>query len=976
MFFSSNKILIFLFFLSNHKKIETGNFANFFNYMNWKTVLLQNILSCRSQSFKMIAYPVWYRHNYIVLIIIWSFVFFSLISCNKKPKPKNFVIGFSQCVESDAWRKTMLEEMKRELSFHPNITFFYSDADGNSEKQISQVQELRSKGIDLLIISPNEAEPLTPVVEETFQKGIPVVVVDRKISSASYTAYVGGDNYNIGRMSGEYAINLLKGKGKILEITGLPKSTPAIERDRGFMDAIKNYPSLNIEKINGEWYKEKAKEKLDKIAGQKPVDLVFAQNDMMASAAYEVYHNKELAVPKIIGVDGLPCKGCGMQFVNDKTITATMLYPTGGQEAIQTAMQILNKENFNRENVIQTTVIDSTNVRYMQLQADKMNSQQKSIERQQALLENLKTISNNQRAFLYVLVLSLALALTFGGVLFYLFRQNRKINQKLQAQNNEIVEQKKALEIMSAKAQTANEARVNFFTNISHEFRTPLTLILAPLEEMLADVKHNQRQSRNLNLIHKNVIRLLRLVNQLIDFRKIEVEKMHLRTSENDIIVFVNEILQSYQSIAQKRNIDLRLITNERSLNVWFDVNMLDKVLFNLLSNSFKFTKEGGYIYIYINRSEDEKQVIIKVEDNGVGMEREAVKNIFSVFYQGEFENQKGSGLGLALSKEIIKLHKGSISVSSEKWKGTTFTIQLPLGNAHLSEKEMTERTETPFVDYEDEKVYTTELKTEFIPKKEVEGLKREKEYSILLIEDNEDLRHFLKDRLQTSYEILEADNGQSALQQAFDTVPDLILSDVIIPGKDGMAIANILKSDVRTSHIPIILLTGKAQMEHQIEGMKSMADAYITKPFNIEFLEQTIQSLLANRAMLKEHFTADLSSTLKTQTVGKIDRKFVNDFTAIVESNLSNEDFTVEDICKAMGISRVQLYRKVKALMNINVNDFILNTRLQKARYLLQHEDLSISEVSYKIGFSSPAYFSTVFKSKFGVTPKAFREK
>lgn len=919
---------------------------------------------------------MWRRNDYLLLIFSWSFLLFAFTACNKQQKSKQFVIGFSQCVESDAWRRTMLEDMKRELSFHPNVKFIIRNADGNSKKQISQVKELLGQDIDLLIISPNEAAPLTPIVEETFAKGIPVVVVDRTISSSSYTAYVGGDNYNIGRMAGEYAVNLLKSKGHVLEITGLPKSTPAIERGRGFEEAIKNYPSISIEKINGEWYKEKAKDAVEKIAGQQPVDVVFAQNDMMASAAYDVYHGKGLAVPKIIGVDGLPCQGCGMQFVSDKMITATMLYPTGGQEAIQVALQILNKENFKRENVIQTTVIDSTNVRYMQLQADKMTSQQQSIERQQTLLEDLKTITNNQRTFLYVLVLSLALALTFGGVLFYLFKLNRRINKQLEAQNKEILNQKEELERMSVKAQAANEAKVNFFTNISHEFRTPLTLILAPLEEMLADIKHNQRQSRNLNLIHKNVIRLLRLVNQLMDFRKIEVEKMQLRASETDIIEFANDIVQSYQSIAQKRNIDLRLITNERSLNVWFDVNMLDKVLFNLLSNSFKFTKDGGYIYIYINRSDNEKNVIVKVEDNGIGMEETAMKNVFSVFYQGEFENQKGSGLGLALSKEIIKLHKGSIKVTSEKWKGTTFTIELPLGKQHLREEELTERTETPFVNYEDEKVYTTELKTELAPKKELQGIKKENDHTILIIEDNEDLRHFLRDRLQPHHDILEADNGQSALQQAFDTVPDLIVSDIVIPGKDGMALVNILKSDVRTSHIPIILLTGKTQMEHQIEGMRNKADAYITKPFNVEFLEETIQSLLANRFLLKEHFTADLSSTLKTQTVGKIDRKFITDFTAIVEANLSNENFTVEDICKKIGISRVQLYRKVKALMNVNVNDYILNSRLQKAKYMLQHEETSISEVAYATGFSSPAYFSTVFKSKFGVTPKGFKEK
>lgn len=651
-----------------------------------------------------------------------------------------------------------------------------------------------------------------------------------------------------------------------------------------------------------------------------------------------------------------------------------MLYPTGGEEAIRTAMKILNKEDFKKENNLQTTVIDSSNVRLMQLQAAKVASQQQSIERQHKMLEEQEKTYKSQTTLLYIVASLLILAVALGGFVFYSLRENRKINEKLQLQNFEISDQKNKLEDMSAKANAANEAKVAFFTNISHEFRTPLTLILGPLEELLASSKN--AHSQNLNLIQKNVIRLLRLVNQLIDFRKIEVDKMRLRASENDLIGFVSEIMQSYKSIAHKRNIDLRMMTNERHLNVWFDTNMLDKVIFNLLSNAFKFTKDNGYIHLYINKSENAKEVIIKLEDNGIGMEEDVANKAFDLFYQGEYENHKGSGLGLALSKELIKLHKGSISVTSKKWKGTTFEIHLLLGNTHLEKQDLVETAAVPFVLYEDEKVYTTDLDTDQIVKNEIEGIKKEKECSILLVEDNSELRSFLKSKLQSQYAILEADNSQSALQEAFDTVPDLIISDIVIPGKDGIALVNILKTDIRTSHIPIILLTGKTNIEHQIEGMKNMADAYITKPFNVAFLEQTIKSLLSNRAMLKEHFTSELPSNLKSQTISKIDRKFVSEFTSIVESNLSNEEFSIEDICKSVGVSRVQLYRKVKALLNINVNDYILNTRLQKAKYLLQHEELNISEIAYKVGFSSPAYFSTVFKSKFGVTPKAFKEK
>jgi len=472
------------------------------------------------------------------------------------------------------------------------------------------------------------------------------------------------------------------------------------------------------------------------------------------------------------------------------------------------------------------------------------------------------------------------------------------------------------------------------------------------------------------------VIRLLRLVNQLMDFRKIEVDKMRLRASENDIIAFLSEIIQSYKGIAQKRNIDLRMFTKERELKVWFDVNMLDKVVFNLLSNAFKFTKDHGYIHLSVGRSEEKNEVTIKVEDNGIGMSQEVVNKVFNLFFQGEYENHKGSGLGLALSKELIKLHKGIITVSSEKGKVTTFQIHLPLGQAHLNENEIGEAEQTPLLQYENEKVYMTDLDKEPGARSRQEGIKPEKEYSLLVIEDNEDLRNFLENKLSNEYEVVTADNSQSAVQQAFDVVPDLIISDIVIPGKDGMALVNIFKTDIRTSHIPIILLTGQTSIQQQIEGMRNMADAYITKPFNLQFLQQSIKSLLSNRAMLKEHFTSELPSNLKTQTIGKIDRKFVSEFTSLVESNIPNEEFSVEDICKSIGISRIQLYRKVKALLNVNVNDYILNTRLQKAKYLLQHEELNIGEVAYKVGFSSPAYFSTVFKSKFGVTPKAFKEK
>ena len=910
-------------------------------------------------------------------ILHLSILFFLLTSCGEKQNGKQFRIGFSQCVESDAWRKTMLEEMKRELSFHTNVTLLYRQADGNSQKQINQVQDLLNENIDLLIISPNEAEPLTDIVDKTFHQGIPVIVVDRKISTSFYTAYVGGDNYGIGKLAAEYAVNLLDGKGKIIEITGLPKSSPAIERHQGFTNVIKKYPSITIvQKVNGEWLKEKAQEQLESVLNQHPdVDLVFAHNDRMALGAYEVFkNNRNAPLPKIIGVDGLSAQNAGLDLVAEKVLTATLLYPTGGQEAILTAVNILEGKPYKNVNQLYTTIIDSSNVRILKLQNEKVEAQQKDIDRRQKKIEQQLIITKNQTAVIYIISGLLLLALILGLITYYYLRENKKITRQLTLQNEEILSQRNELIEVSAHAKAANAAKVNFFTNISHEFRTPLTLILAPLEELVTDKKNSYATKQSLMLIQKNVIRLLRLFNQLIDFRKVEAEQMKLRATENDLVSFVAEIMDSYKSMAKKRNIDLRLITEESQITVWFDVNMLDKVIFNLLSNAFKFTGDYGLVHLYISKSADGNAVVIKVEDNGVGISKAALAHAFEPFYQGDFENYKGSGLGLALSKELIQSHKGSISVHSEKGKGTTFTILLPLGSAHLKPEEMISGEEIPSQLYEHEKIFVEEEDINNVTE-EKEPQKNVHPHSILIIEDNSDLRKFLKTKLHSEYEIVEAGDSHAALQQAFDIVPDLIITDIVIPGKDGIDLTNILKSDIRTSHIPIILLTAKTAIDQQIKGMKNKADVYITKPFNVKFLEETIKSLLTNRAKLKEHYTGELPINLKSQTVSKLDRKFIHEFMSIVESNIDNEAFSVEDVCKNIGISRVQLYRKVKALLDINVNDYILNTRLQKAKYLLLNEEMTIGEVAYKVGFSTPAYFSTVFKSKFGVTPKAFKE-
>jgi signal transduction histidine kinase/AraC-like DNA-binding protein/CheY-like chemotaxis protein len=919
----------------------------------------------------------WHSKNRLISTLMVIIAMLITESCKKADKTSQYTIGFSQCIGSDLWRRTMLDEMRMELSLHPDARFIYADADGNSSKQVEQVKKMLDEGVDLLIISPNEAQPLTGIVEQTYNKGIPVIVIDRKTSSALYTAYVGADNYQIGKMAGEYAGTLLKGKGNIVEVMGLPGSSPAIERDRGFSDGLKKYTDIHITaRVYGDWLKDSAEKQLIRIGPAiKNANALFAHNDVMALGSRKVLDKFEIRHGvKVLGVDALPGNGGGLQMVASKTIDASMIYPTGGKEAIMTAFRILNKESFARENLLQSVVIDSTNVQLMKLQWNKINSQQKDIERQQALLEEQINIYNSQQVILNIIVISLVLALVSGGLAFYSLMENRKINKRLEVKNNEILAQRNQLIEMSARAEVATEAKLKFFTNISHEFRTPLTLILSPVEDMMSNEKFNIVAGKSLKLIHKNVYRLLRLVNQLIDYRKIEYDKQQINVSPNNIIEFTRDIINSFQDNAQKRNISLSQVSDEQNITVWYDVNLLDKVFFNIIANALKFTNDNGRIQIIFKKN-DNNTIDIAILDNGIGMEPEETAHVFEQFYQAENGSSKGSGLGLALSKEIVTLHHGSIQVISKKWQGTTFIINMLLGDEHFDHPAQQSINKKQTDIEERAKIYVTDLEVPAIKKQEEETFGAPKEQSILIIEDNKDLLNYLSEKLGETYEIFTADNGASGLNETFERVPDLIISDVVLPGMSGKNITVNLKTDIRTSHIPIILLTAQGSVEQQIDGITCMADAYIIKPFNFDYLLATVKNLIKNRVILKEHFTSDVSNT--NMPVSKnLDKKFLNDFAGIVEQNLANENFSVDEICKIIGVSRIQLYRKVKALLGCSISDYILNRRLKKAKYLLMNEGYPISEITYMVGFSTPNYFSTVFKAKYGCTPSEYKRK
>lgn len=887
----------------------------------------------------------------------------SLLFCGCQNANKEIVIGFSQCTGNDLWRKTMHDDMYRELSFYDNTRLIIKDAEDDNSRQIRHIKEFIESGVDLLIVSPNEAEPITPYIEQAYNSGIPVIIVDRKSASSLYTAYIGADNVEIGKAAAEFALQSFdQDTVRVLEIWGLRGSTPAIERHKGFVEGLANDDAFEIvASINGEWQYEKALAGFSAAIDTLDIDLIFAHNDQMGKAAHEVLLRKNRRSEiQVYGVDGLPGSGGGLEMVTNGVLDATFLYPTGGDEAIRLAMDILKGRPVAKDNRLITTAIHEGNVRTLKLQAEKILSQQQSIMRQQKLIAAQNSIYRSQRIILYLVSGGLVVILVLAIILIKLLHSKQQINKKLKQKNEQVV-------LASHQVKEANEAKLKFFTNISHEFRTPLTLILGPVEDMLKQKSRPLKDKEELGMVYKNAQRLLRLVNQLMDFRKIENNKFQVQASPGDLIAFIDDILSAFKKVTKARNIDLQFNHEAKSVEVWFDKDMIDKVLFNLLSNAFKFVSEKGSVHIAVK--ETETTVAIEVEDNGRGMSEEHVLHAFDRFYVGENYKGKGTGLGLALSKSFIELHHGTISVESRKHIGTKFIITLKKGNEHFKEAELAH--DEPAIINDDNHLGLDELNTFTLS---AAHTSEAKENTILIVEDDEHLRQFLSNSLSEYFNVVTASTGTDGLKQALEHIPDLMVTDLSLPELDGFGLVKRMKSDMRTSHIPVIMLTSSNQESSQLEGLRSGAELYLTKPFRLSLLLEGIKTQIRNREILKSHY-AEYHTSSKQDSPSHVDlnARFLREFKTLINNNLSNTDFNVEYISEELGMSRVQLYRKVKNMLGCSVHDYLNDARLTKAKNLLLDNGLTISEIAYESGFSSPAYFSTAFKAKFNVTPSEY---
>ncbi len=505
--------------------------------------------------------------------------------------------------------------------------------------------------------------------------------------------------------------------------------------------------------------------------------------------------------------------------------------------------------------------------------------------------------------------------------------------------------------------------KLKFFTNVSHEFRTPLTLILTPLEKMLKNAS-DPLERNQFQLIYRNAKRVLNLVNQLLDFRRLEVQEVTLNSSEGDIVQFVKDTTYSFSDLSEKKEIRFSFATEVDSLETLFDRDKVEKILFNLLSNAFKFTPEGGEVAVHVKpviKSEDNSRwLAIAVKDSGIGIPKEKHAKIFERFFQNDLPKSmvnQGSGIGLSITSEFVKAHGGTITVESEPDNGSCFTVMLPVKEIAVQQGDLQVEVIVPSHFEEVEK--TTDG----------EQLKP----VLLLIDDNEDFRFYLKDNMKTTYQIVEARNGREGLQTALRIIPDLIVSDVMMPEMDGMELCRKIKQDRSVSHIPVILLTARAAEEKKMEGFETGADDYITKPFNFEILMSRIRNLIALRQRYHKALGKQMDIKASDLNITSLDEKLIKNAIACVEENVSDPDFSVEELSHKLGMSRVHLYKKLLSLTGKSPIEFIRTIRLQQAAQLLEKSQLSVSEVAYKVGFNNPKYFTKYFKEEYQILPSLY---
>ncbi|MDE7080649.1 MAG: substrate-binding domain-containing protein [Muribaculaceae bacterium] len=901
-----------------------------------------------------------------------------LTGCRKE---KTYKIGISQCSQDD-WRAKMNEEIQREMMFHEDAEVEIRSADDDNARQISDLQYFADNGFDIIIVAPNEARPLTPAIKDLYAKGMPIIIFDRNITDSTYTARIGVDNVGLGSAAARYAMHLRPGRPNAIEIYGLHGSTPADDRHKGFATTFTESGGNLIGSVEGRWNPEYCMAALDSMLRLHPeTDIIYAHNDRMAIGASEVARRLGRRDIGIIGIDAAP--EIGIKAVADSVIDATFLYPTEGQRLIRTALAILKGEPYEKEVLIPpASAVDRSNADILLIQDRALHEE---TDKMKFLKTRIDTYWERHSSQTFLFYASIVIIVLLMGVVFLVLRaywQHRRHQAVLLRQNRLLEEERDKQKILNEKLEEATQSKLMFFTTVSHDLRTPLTLIAEPVARVAEAPNLTDTQRELMRVADRNVRILMRLINQILDFRKYELSKTKLNLSEIRLGEALRDWAGAFAGLARRRDIRLTIdIPAEYAgEQMAVDCEKMERVVFNLLSNAIKFTPDNGHVGVRLDIDREKQQAVITVSDTGEGISERDLARIFEHFYQADNANPHGSGIGLTLSKAFVELHGGTITARSRAKEGSVFTVTLPI--RHVAQSVVQAESRITAADVEAE-LCETDVTAEFDNDRPL----------LLVIDDNSDIRSLVSALLGDTYNVITASNGSEGVRKAMKYVPDIIICDVMMPVMDGLQCCKAIKAEVTTSHIPVLMLTACAMDEQRVEGYESGADGYLSKPFSNEVLRSMCASLVANRRRIKDLWKSDVvlaaparsaaaEETLRKETPKRdaampgsdIDSDFYRRFLDILEKEMGNPDMNVDALAGRMGLERSQFYRKIKALTNYSPVELIRKMRLQRAHQLLVSTEKSVSEIAYEVGFSTPAYFTKCYREAYGRTPTAVR--
>lgn len=915
--------------------------------------------------------------NAVTTLVLTAAVSLCLASCGGGEAHKRFVVGVSQCSE-DTWRDKLNEELRIAATYY-DVDLQIKSANDDVRLQTEQINRFVEQGVDLLVVAPGQVS-ISPAIDKAYEKGIPVIVFDRRTHSDKYTAYIGANNHEIGASMAEFMANANTAGTKVVELCGLSSSSPAIERGEGFDSVAALRPNIDIvKKVYADWTEEGAYRVMDSLLSTPypAFNSIFAHNDRMAMGARRavVKHGIDPKTIKLCGIDAMPQQGGGMQLVAEGKLFASSIYPTRGDEVMRLAMKILTHKPYDRENRLSSALVTEANARVLLMQYDETTRQQGHLSELRDRVD--KTVNDFKTQRIYLLIMLGALLL-LGMAYVYVVRANRA-KARLNRQLADSVEQQRQ---MTKHIEELTHTQLQFFTNISHELRTPLTLIAGPTEQLLEDKTVQGTHRRMLQMVDRNTKILIQLVSEILDFRKVQNNKAVLKLNRFNLAETLRLWADDFDAVTSRKGITVKVDApaDAAQATVIADRDKLARVFFNLMSNAVKYTPKDGTITITLKHNGGSFFFTMN-NDSVKTISKDDLPHIFERFYQPK-GSIGGTGIGLALVKANVDLHHGSISATSSQEEGTTFSITLP----------DTQEGYDPDADNDGNKDNSTKAEQGYVndsyapvnveAAEKAERITNAEDFDadrplVLIIDDNNGMRAYLRSILQDHYNVSEAVNGQQGLERARREVPKLVVCDVMMPVMDGLEFTRRLKADTATSHIPVILLTARSLSEQREEGYGTGADSYLTKPFTGSLLLARIDNLIHSRTLLRSLFSGNSKEEEKEEEMlGAQDQTFVTRLREVIRDNMGDSDFSVERIGEEIGLSRVQLYRKVKALTGQTPVELLRKARLERSRRLIEKTEKSVSEIAYEVGFTSPSYFNKCFKDEFGISPGAMREK